>query len=236
QPMRPLPPAPVDPRDRRAAHSAWVLGRFEHEARQILDAHPVNAARRADGLPPANTLLTRGAGRIRRLEPLERDGIPLRTACIAGDRTLLGLARWLGAETVTWPAATANHDTHVERKFAVAARALETSDLVVLHLKGTDIAAHDRKPKKKAAFLSRIDAALGELVAGHDGPLRIAVGSDHATYSTTGRHGADPVPVLLWGTDIEADVVETYSEASVVDGRLGRFPLQSLLGKLLDLE
>ena len=232
----PRPPAPHDTADRRAAHTAWALGLFEHEARRILADHPVNAERRDAGLPPANAVLTRGAGRIRRLEPVERAGVPLRTACIAGDRTLLGLARWLGAETLPLSSATANLDTDLDEKFATAALALSTSDLVVLHVKGTDIAAHDRKPKKKAAFLQRIDAALGALLDGWDGPLRVAVASDHATYSTTGLHGEDPVPVFLWGSDVEADSVVTFSEASAAEGSLGRFPLQLLLGKLLDLD
>lgn len=233
---RPRPPEPIDPKDRRAAHTAWALALFEQEARRVLEKHPVNRGRRAAGLPPANAVLTRGAGRIRRLEPLEREGVPLRVTCIAGDRTLLGLARWIGAETLTWPSATANLDTNLEQKFEAVERALATSDLVVLHLKGADIAAHDQRPKKKAAFLAKVDRALGELLQAHEGPLRVALGSDHATYSTTGRHGADPVPVVLWGEGVEPDEVERWDEESAKEGALGRFPLQLLLGRLLDLE
>jgi len=234
-PDLPLIPRPLDPTDERAVHTARVLGLFEQETRRVLAMHPVNEARIEAGLPPANAVLTRGAGSIHRLVPLEEAGLPLRLACIGGDRTVLGLAGWLGAEIVTGEKMTANLDTDLDAKFGAALEALKRNDLVIVHLKGADIAAHDQRPDLKVSFLEKVDRYLGELLEHHPEPLRIAVASDHATLSESGQHAADPLPVLIWGQGIEADKVRSFDEQSVAAGRLQRFPLQMFLGRLFDL-
>ncbi len=234
-PGMPLVPRPNDPDDPPAVYTANVLALFEQQARQVLADHPVNRRRVDEGLPPANAVLTRGAGHIHRLLPLEEAGVPLRLCCISGDRTVLGLARWAGARTITGPGMTANLDTDLRRKFEVAREELRRSDLVVLHLKGADIAAHDQRPDLKVAFLEAVDQQLAGLLAEVTGPLRVAVASDHATLSESGQHAADPLPVLIWGEGVEPDEVETYDEQSAGSGRLQRFPLQLLLSRLFKL-
>ena len=231
----PLTPSPEDPDNQRAVFTASALTIFEQAARRVLTGHRVNRRRGKEGLPVANALLTRGAGRIHQLLPLEEAGLPLRLACISGDRTVLGLAGWLGAETITRPGMTANLDTDLEKKFSAAIEALRHSDLVILHLKGADIAAHDQRPDLKVEFLERVDAQLGKLLEEAQAPLRVAVASDHATLSESGQHAADPLPVLIWGDGVEADEVKSYDEQAAGSGSLQRFPLQLLLGRLYKL-
>ncbi|MDH3255815.1 MAG: 2,3-bisphosphoglycerate-independent phosphoglycerate mutase, partial [Acidobacteriota bacterium] len=231
----PLTPRPLDPSDPRAVQTAQILALFEQEARSVLASHPLNRERVAAGEPPANIVLTRGAGRIHQLIPLEAAGFPLRITCIAGDRTVLGLATWLGAETLTAPGMTANLDTDLEAKFAAAKSALERNDLVVLHLKGADIAAHDQRPDLKVRYLEQVDRQLATLLEGHAGPLRVAVASDHATLSESGQHGSDPLPVLIWERDSEGDEVDRFDEQAVAAGSLQRFPLQMLMSRLFEI-
>lgn len=235
-PGPPLVPRAIDPAESEAVKTARLLAHFEEHARRILADHPVNRRRREAGLPPANALLTRGAGRVHRLQRLERNGVPLEIACISGDRTVLGLASWLGAETITAPEMTANLDTDLPAKFRAAAEALERHDLVVLHVKGADIAAHDCRPDRKVSFLEAVDRHLGELLESWQGrPLQVAVASDHATLSESGQHSSDPVPVVLWGPGMEPDAVTELTERAVTQGVLGRFPLQTLLARLFEL-
>jgi 2,3-bisphosphoglycerate-independent phosphoglycerate mutase len=231
-----LVPRPVDPNDSRASHTARLLALFEQEALKVLGAHPLNRQREAESLPVANALLSRGAGHVHRLLPLERGGLPLRLTCISADRTVLGVAAWLGGKTIREAGMTANLDTDLEVKFRLAAEGLKESDLVLLHVKGADIAAHDRRPDLKVSYLERVDQALAGLLERHDGPLRIAVASDHATVSESGLHGAEPVPVLIWGEGIEADAVERFDEQAVAAGSLHRFPLQLLLSRLFEMQ
>jgi 2,3-bisphosphoglycerate-independent phosphoglycerate mutase len=234
-PGPPLVPEPLDPEDDRAVLTAAVLALFEQEARRILEKHPINEARVAEGLSPANAILTRGAGRLHRLLPLEDGGLPLRVACIGGDKTLLGIAEWLGGKAVTKESMTANLDTDLEAKVRAARKELGRNDLVVLHFKGADIAAHDQRPDLKVEFLEKIDRQLAWLLDDSSGPLRVIVASDHATLSESGQHAADPLPILVWEDGIDADDVQSFDEQSAAAGRLQRFPLQSLLGRFYKL-
>jgi 2,3-bisphosphoglycerate-independent phosphoglycerate mutase len=231
----PLTPRPDDPADERAVRTAQALALFERRARKELSGHKVNKRRVKDGLPPANCILTRGAGRVHELVRLEEAGLPLRLACVSGDQTVLGIAHWLGAKTISTPEMTANLDTNLDAKLEAAFKALKKSDLVVVHVKGADIASHDKRPDLKAAFLESVDEALSRQLAKYDRPLRVAVASDHATLSESGQHAADPLPVLIWGEGIEADETEAFDEQAVAGGSLERFPLQLLLSRLFQL-
>jgi 2,3-bisphosphoglycerate-independent phosphoglycerate mutase len=234
-PGPPLTPSPTDPENEPAVLTASALALFEQEARRVLEVHPVNRKRRKHGLPVANCILTRGPGRIHRLVPLEEFGLPLKITCVAGDRTILGLTRWLGSRIQTEETMTANLDTDLSRKFALAEKALKRNDLVVLHVKGADIAAHDQRPDLKVDFLERVDRELGHLLERLETPTRVAIASDHATLSESGQHAADPLPVLIWGEGWEADAVETFDEHACAAGALQRFPLQMLLGRMFRL-
>lgn len=107
---------------------------------------------------------------------------------------------------------------------------------MVLHLKGADIAAHDCRPDKKVAFLEAVDRHLAGLLEAWEGRrFQVAVASDHATLSESGHHSSDPVPVLLWGPDVEPDPVQHFTEREAAEGGLGRFPLQTLVARLFEL-
>lgn len=233
-PGPPLTPAAEDPKNSAAVFTAKLLETFEREARKILGDHPLNRRRRKRGALPANAILTRGAGRIHRLVPPEMAGLPLRLTCISGDGTVLGIASWLGSEICQEEGMTANLDTDLRAKFQAALAALRRRDLVVVHVKGADIAAHDARPDLKVAFIEKVDKELGWLLSRHEGPLRVAVASDHSTLSESGQHSADPVPVLVWGRGLKADSVERFDEHAVAGGSLQRFPLQLLAQRLLE--
>lgn len=152
---------------------------------------------------------------------------------MSGDSTVLGIARAVGSEAIFSTRMTANLDTDLEAKFDAAAAALGSHDLVVLHVKGVDVASHDRRPDLKVAFLEAIDRELATFLS-RAAPARLAVATDHANYCESGQHGADPVPVLLWGEGIEPDAVDRFDERSATAGALARFPLQNLIDRLFE--
>ncbi len=238
----PLLPAALLATDLAAQRTAEALRLFEKRAREILGAHHVNARRVKAGLPPANALLTRGAGRIHVVSVPSHQNRPLSIACVSGDLTVMGVALALGGHTLSDPGIiTANLDTDLGRKFELAAQALTDHDLVVVHFKGADIASHDRRVKAKVEFIEKLDEELGNFLARPDiealrasGGLTIAVAADHATYSEDGSHGPDPVPVLIQSPLLGADGVQTFDEFSVREGSLGRFALQQLVPRILE--
>jgi 2,3-bisphosphoglycerate-independent phosphoglycerate mutase len=221
---------PLDPQEAAARRTAEAVNRFVRESHERLRDHPVNRERAAEGLPPANGVLTRGAGMVREIRSLVHH-LGLTAAVITGERTVVGLAQLLGYTSLCEGRFTAMPDTDLAEKVAAARMALQTHDLVYLHIKGTDICAHDRDPAAKRAFLERIDAALAPLLTD---PLVIGVSADHSTDCNTGRHCGDPVPSLLCAPNGRKDDCTRYGERECMSGGLGRLSGYAFLTSMLD--
>ncbi len=212
-------PRPLDSSP-EAARTAEALAELLSIASKHLARHPVSQARLAKGLSPVNAILTRGAAR----PPAIRPDHAWIGAMVAGCNTALGVARYVGLKAARSSGMTGNLDTDLHAKFATAGELLKDHDFVVVHVKGTDVAAHDKKPLEKQAFIERLDTALGEFLVSHtelSGKLRVVVSADHGTSSLTGNHLPDPVPLLLatWQADVEDEA--DFDEASTADGALG---------------
>ena len=151
--------------------------------------------------------------------------------CITGDDTISGIARVTGLKVCKTKEMTANLDTNLTEKFKVARNILDKHGLVVLHIKGCDIAAHNKEPLKKKDFLQKIDAELGKFLKKRTDKLRLAITADHSTWSKEGTHIDDPVPVLLHGHGIKSDSVTEFDEHQVLNGKLGRFRMYQLWDK-----
>lgn len=216
--------------DAAAERAAAALNRFATRAHEILDGHEANRARAERGLPPANAVLARGAGMVAAIDSLVVR-LGLRGAVVAGDRTVLGLGALLGFTPVVEPAFTALPDTDLDAKVAAALRALQDDDIVWLHVKGSDIAAHDRNPTLKRDVLERLDVALAPLV-GTD--LAVGVTADHTTDSNTGRHASDPVPTLLHVPGGPRDEATRFGERACMRGGLGRLRAPEFLRVVLE--
>ncbi len=219
----------VSPGNAAAERTARAVNEFSRRAYDVLAAHPVNEARRQAELLPANGVLLRGAGcRVRPHSVLHDRG--LSGAVVTADRTLLGLGVLLGFTPVLEPGFTGLTDTDLDAKVAATLSALDGHDIVWLHIKGPDIAAHDRDAVLKARFLERVDAALGPLCE-HDAVL--AVAADHTTDSNTGCHTGDPVPALIRTPDGAGDPCAAFSERVCRLGGLGRLTASQYLDVVL---
>ncbi len=210
--------------------TAAALNRFIEIAHRRLSAHPVNRHRQAQGSPPGNGIITRGAGL---LEPLSSSisHNRLRAALISGESTVLGLGRLLGYSVITSPAFTALEDTDIRGKLTAAIKALESHDIVFIHLKAPDIASHDRAPLKKKAFIERFDQELGRLDLA---PHTVLVSGDHSTDSIAGSHSGDPVPSILYSPGGRSDGCRRFGEIDCMNGGLGRLSASALLCSALD--
>ena len=224
---------PSEPGLKLAQRTADAVNRFVERSHEILKDHPINKARAHEGKLPANIVLTRGAGCALRMRSItERFG--LKGACIAGESTVLGVARMAGFDIFTSPRFTANVDTILDEKARYATEALKVHDLVVLHVKGTDILSHDNRPLDKMHFIEKIDEMLGILLSQIDDNVYVALAADHSTPCEVGEHTADPVPVTIYGPDVLTDNVSGYSERSCQRGGLCRLTANQFLLTLLD--
>ena len=216
--------------DPEAARTATAINTFVRESYRRLKDHPVNQARAAQGLAPANGLITRGAGSVAPLRNLVAH-LGLRAAVITGEATVRGLGRLFGFDVIQHTQFTGRHHTNLDAKVAATQAALGDHDLVFLHIKGTDTRAHDRDPAGKAALIEEIDEAIAPLLA----PDRVvAITGDHTTDSTLGIHTGDPVPALLSAPHTRTDAARSFSETTCLNGGLGHLSATSFLCAMLD--
>ena len=213
-----------------ARTTADAINGFTRRAYEILENHPVNIARIGRGQPAANGVILRSAGSHRPLENILSQ-LGLKVATVAGEMTILGLARLLDFQCHSSPRFTSLPDTDLREKLRTAVAALACHDLVFVHIKGTDTAAHDKDPVLKSEFIARFDGELGELDL--DG-IVVGVCADHSTDSMRGEHNGDPVPVLLCDSAGRRDRVRSYNETDCIAGALGRITARGFLTSVLD--
>ncbi len=229
--MRFLPPRPLDGTP-EAARTAEALRELLAAAGRHLREHPLRASREADGALPVTGILTRGAAAAD--DRLVAPARLRRGALVGGCRTTLGLARIAGLQAVSDDTMTANLDTNLQGKFAAAEALLESWPYVVLHVKATDIAAHDRQPERKRDVIEQVDAALGAFLADRspEASIRVVVTADHGTSSNTGVHLSGPVPLLYSRWPAE-EGKGSFHEASASRGALGLLEPSDFLDLLL---
>ena len=219
-----------DADDEQATRTAEAINTFVRKSYDLLHDHPVNQARAARGLLPANGLITRGAGRVAPVRNLIAH-LGLKAALVTGEATVRGLGRLFGFDVIDHKAFTGQSQTNIDAKIAAVQDALTNHELVFLHIKGTDTRSHDRNAAGKKALIEQIDAAIAPLLKPD---LVVAVTGDHSTDSTLGVHTGDPVPALLAAPHTRIDGVTSFSERACMGGGLGHLSATSFLCAMLD--
>jgi len=115
-----------------------------------------------------------------------------------------GLGVLTGLEVVDVPGATAGFDNDYRAQTEACLRSLGDRDLFLLHVEATDEAGHQGEVGEKVTALERWDAEiigpLTEALAGE--PFRVLLMPDHATPCARKTHTSDPVPYLLYDSDV----------------------------------
>ncbi len=205
-----------------AIRTARVLRSYLLWAWRTLDAHPLNAERRARGQEPINGIVTQRAGRRRMVQPFaERYG--LRGLTIASETVYMGLAAYLGLAALR-DQDTGDPGADYARRLGMAREALGECDFIHVHSKAPDAVAHLKDPRRKLEVIEALDAAIGE----HVGPLLddpsvlVALTSDHSTPSSGALvHSGEPVPLCFAGVGVRVDAVRRFDEVSCAGGGLG---------------
>ncbi len=221
------------PTNGKGKATAKALNAFSRKAYEILKDHPVNKARVAKGLPPANMVVCRGGGIVPDIEPVTKK-YGLKAAGIAGVALIKGMYRATGMDVIEVKGATGGLDTDMIAKAEAALMALTTYDLVVINVKAADLCGHDGKPSEKIKVIERIDQMMGHLKAHLPQDVVVALTADHSTPCTLKDHSGDPVPVTVFGDGVRVDAVPHFDELSVARGSLGRLRGQDLMPILLN--
>lgn len=184
----------------------------------ILDNHPVNVARRARGLKPANSIWLWSPGKKPRL-PSFSDKWNMKGAVISAVDLIKGIGICAGMKTYDVEGATGNVHTNFSGKAEAAIKAFkEGYDYVYVHVEAPDECGHRAELNNKILSVELIDskilAPVYEYLASTGEEFRIMVLPDHPTPVRLRTHTILPVPFMIYCSDEPHDGVDTFCEES----------------------
>jgi len=174
---------------------------------EILKDHPVNKARVAKGLNPANTLWIWGQGRKPKLSSFY-DKYGISGTAISAVDLIKGIAICAGLNSVDVEGATGTLHTNFDGKAKAAIREFgDGKDFVYMHLEGPDECSHQGDMKGKIACLESIDEKVlkpvVEYLREEEEDFRVLVVPDHRTPLAIRTHSATPVPFVVYDSTEE---------------------------------
>lgn len=183
----------------------------------ILNNHPLNIKRAAEGKNKANSLWFWGAGTKPSLQNFQQK-TGLTGTMISAVDLLKGIAVGAGMESIDVPGATGSLDTNYEGKAQAALDALlkNGSDFVYIHLEGPDEMGHQGELEHKIKAIEYIDERIiGAVKSGLDAAgedYRILVLPDHPTPIRCRTHTSAPVPYMLYDSTKPIDQGCAFTE------------------------
>lgn len=191
-------------------------------SRPLFANHPVNQKRVAEGKLPATNIWLWGLGKTPSLTPFfELHG--KHGKMITAVDLLRGLAALIGWDRIEVPGATGYLDTNYAAKGCYAIEALDSTDVICVHVEATDEASHEGRVDAKIAALEAIDEKIvAPLHAALEqrGDYRILVSPDHPTPCRTKTHSHGFVPLTICGSGVSSDSATTYDEVAAGNSKL----------------
>ena len=167
----------------------------------LLKDHPVNQARRARGLRPANSIWLWGDGSKPQL-PSFASKYGLKGSVISAVDLLKGIGICAGLRSIDVEGATGNIHTNFDGKAEAAVKALleDGDDFVYVHVEAPDECGHRGEVENKVRAIELIDEKIvGPIMRALEGrPHAILVLPDHPTPLAIRTHSGDPVPYVLY--------------------------------------
>lgn len=183
----------------------------------LLNDHPLNVQRAADGKNKANSAWFWGAGTKPSLENFTKK-TGKKGAMISAVDLLKGIAVGAGMEVIHVPGANGSLHTNYEGKAKAAVKAVleDGCDFAYIHVEAPDEMGHQGSIKNKVQAIEFLDSRVVSLVkqamdaSGED--YRLLILPDHPTPIRCRTHTADPVPYILYDSTRQRKTVMHYSE------------------------
>lgn len=196
--------------------NAGVLTELMELSHKILDDHPINQARRAEGKLPANGVWFWAEGTGVALDSfVEKYG--KNGTVVSAVPLCQGIARLGGLNAVEVEGATGELETNYEGKVQAALNCLATGeDFVAIHVEAPDECTHNGDTPGKLQAIEWLSSRVVEpMIAGMDQAgydYRVLIISDHKTLTSTRGHDGDPVPYLIYDSRVDSKRGEVYTE------------------------
>ncbi len=217
--------ADVMPRCHNNNPTFKLITALMQESRRILENHPVNLARKANGKYPANMILPWSAG-YKPDMPLLSSMYGFSSGVVISAVDLIhGIGRLGGLKSLFVEGATGLYDTNYRGKTQAALSALENNDFVFLHIEAPDEAGHEGDYRLKIRTIEDIDqlvvAPVLDYLAKSNDDIAVAFLPDHPTPCRLKTHTRASVPFMICRPDMAPDGVTQYDELSVQQGSVG---------------
>ena len=194
-----------------------VLRAFMEKSFEILNDHPLNVKRAAEGKNKANSLWYWGAGTRPNLRSFE-EKTGLKGAMVSAVDLLKGIAVGADMKVCHVEGATGSIGTNWEGKAQAAIDALlkDGCDFVYIHVEAPDEMAHQGLTEEKVKSIEYLDSRVIAPVkkameeAGED--YRMLILPDHPNLLRLRTHVGDPVPYVLYDSTRERKSAARYGE------------------------
>lgn len=184
----------------------------------ILNHHPVNEARRARGLKPANSAWLWSPGKKPAL-PSFKEKWGLNGTVISAVDLIKGIGLCAKMKSIDVEGATGNVHTNYSGKAMAAIDAFENgSDLVYVHVEGPDECGHRAEIENKVLAIEQIDEKILSPIydylrsTGED--FKIMVLPDHPTPIRIRTHSITPVPFFIHSSMKKHNGTDSFSETA----------------------
>ena len=194
-----------------------ALRQMMEKSFEILNNHPLNIQRAAEGKNKANSLWFWGAGTKPSLQSFkEKTG---KTGAIISAVDLLkGIAVGTQMRVIDVPGATGSLHTDYEGKARAAVKAVleDGCDFVYIHVEAPDEMGHQGSAENKVQAIESIDekvvGVVKSLMDQSGEAYRMLILPDHPTPIRCRTHTSDPVPYIIFDSTRQRKAVAHYSE------------------------
>lgn len=238
-PQQPFRPLLVKAQVPEAKETADLLNRLILQSQALLQQHPVNQKRIAEGKDPANSIWPWSPGYRPAMQTMQQLYGIRKGAVISAVDLVRGIGIYAGLEVIRVKGATGLYNTNYEGKAQAALQALHKGcDFVFLHIEASDEAGHEGDVALKVRtienFDKRIVGVIREALMQWDEPVTIAVLPDHPTPCAIRTHTNTPVPFLVYKPGEESDdSVDHFDEFAVRNGKYGLLEKDEFIKLLL---
>lgn len=224
-PLKEYKPLLIKAKTEEARPTADFLNDLIFKSMELLENHPINLKRAAEGKDKANSIWLWSPGYKPSMEHLLPEFGLKNGSVISAVDLIKGIGVYAGLKNIDVKGATGLYDTNYEGKVQAAIDALRNDDFVYLHIEASDEAGHEGDAELKKRTIedldSRVVKPILEELLNWDEPVTIALLPDHPTPCNIRTHSADPVPFVIFKTGNKADEVISYDEFSCKKGSYG---------------